>query len=79
MAKGAVLNQNDLNEIMEFVNEHLVKKKITIDDKDSMVVVEKLLKEFKESIQKIEKKFAEDAVKIKISLFDGTSKRFNVT
>ena len=36
IAPEGYLTENDLNEIMEFVNEHLVKKKITIDDINNM-------------------------------------------
>ena len=73
--KGTILT----DDLLETISDTSLQK-ITIDDKDSMFVVEKLLKEFKESIQKIEKKFAEDAVKIKEcdELPQGTLKNFHI-
>lgn len=73
--KGTILT----DDLLESISDSAIQK-ISIEDKDIMARIDKLLKGFKESINKIEKKFSEDALKIKEcdELPQGTLKKVKV-
>ena len=58
--KGTILT----DDLLESINDASLQK-ISIEDKSIMAIIDKLLKEFKDSVAKLEKKFTENAIKIK--------------